>query len=144
MNRRNLLAASLGTLALTASGPAAAIRPAPRPGLDRRQRAQLQRAAAECLRAGERCLTHCIALLSRGEAGMADCADAVREMLPICRAVVGLASTDSTEMEALARICHRVCTRCRDACAPHVDHHRTCRACHAACERTLALTANLS
>lgn len=101
-------------------------------------RSRLQRAAAECVRAGEACLTHCITSLASGDTMMAQCAPAVRQMLAICRAVEQLATTNSAHLVDLARICLATCTECEAACRPHAGHHVECGECATACTATIA------
>ena len=101
------------------------------------------RAAAECHRAGERCLEHCIRLLGSGNTAMADCARTVHEMLPICAAVGPLAAARSEHARALAAICKATCESCLAACAPHRSHHAECAACADACEATIAASNRL-
>ena len=112
MNRREVIVAgaatSLAHLVSVVSGCAAqtatapSTLPTPASG---DARSALQRAAAECVRAGEACLSHCIRSLSSGSTMMAACAAKARVMLAICRAVETLATTDSAHLPALARIC---------------------------------------
>lgn len=101
-------------------------------------RAALQRAAAECVRAGEVCLTHCLTSLASGNTMMAGCSAKVRQMLPICHAVMQLATTDSEHLVELARICLAVCTECELACRPHASHAPECAACADACRGSIA------
>lgn len=96
--------------------------------------AALLQAAAECVRAGEACLSHCIRSLSTGSTMMAECAAKVRVMLAICRAIESLASSGSSHLAALARICVEVCTECGAACRPHAGHQPECAACARACQ----------
>ncbi len=100
-------------------------------------RSALQRAAAECVRAGEACLSHCIRSLSTGSTMMAACASKVRVMLSICRAVEALATTDSPHLAPLARICAAACTECAEACSAHAAHHVECAECERACRASV-------
>ena len=111
-------------------------------GADKRD--TLARAVAECVRAGEACLAHCIASLSTGSTMMADCAAKVRVMLGICRAVQVLATTDSPHLVALAKICAATCTECADTCAAHAGHHAVCGDCEKACRVASSAAAALA
>jgi Cys-rich four helix bundle protein (predicted Tat secretion target) len=145
MNRREVIVAgaatSLAHLVSVVSGCAAqtanapSTLPTPASG---DARAALQRAAAECVRAGEACLSHCIRSLSSGSTMMAACAAKARVMLAICRAVETLATTDSAHLPALARICAAACTECAEACGAHASHHAECAECERACRATIA------
>ncbi len=100
-------------------------------------RSALQRAAAECSRAGEACLAHCIRSLSTGSTMMAECAAKVRVMLAICHAVEVVATTDSAHLTALARICAAVCGDCAEACSTHASHHVECAECERVCRASV-------
>lgn len=150
MDRRDVLAVSAATsvahLLTTVFGCSAqtgtsgtnttpSIPPAPTPPTE--ARLALQRAAADCVRAGEVCLAHCLRSLVTGSTMMADCAPRVRVMLAICRAVEALATTDSPHLVALARICLATCTECEAACRPHAQHHPECAECARVCHLTI-------
>ncbi len=101
-------------------------------------------ALAECTEKGEACLHHCIALLSKGDTSMAECAAAVNDMLAICRGMGVLAVSDSKHLAAAAKVCHDLCSDCAAACKPHAAHHDTCKACGEACEATMAEASKLT
>lgn len=94
-------------------------------------------ATADCVEKAEACLQHCIALLSKGDTSMAECAAAVHEMLAICRGMGTLAVADSKHLKAAVQLCLDLCTDCAAACKPHAEHHATCKACHDACQRSI-------
>ncbi len=96
--------------------------------------ASLAAASADCVEKAEACLQHCIALLSKGETSMAECAAAVHSMLAICRGLGTLALASSKHLPAAAQLCHDLCSDCAAACKPHAAHHATCKACQDACE----------
>lgn len=131
MNRRDMLSIGAATAAahiLTsvagcAAQNAAVATPAAAGGAPN-ARAVLQRAVAECIRAGEACLAHCIRDLSAGSTAMAQCAAKVRVMLAICKAVEVVATTDSPHLVALAKLCAAACTECADACSAHASTRR--------------------
>ncbi len=101
-------------------------------------RAALQRAAAECVRAGEACLSHCIRSLSTGSTMMAACAAKVRVMLALARAVEAVATTDSPLLAGLARLSATACGECAEACGAHAQHHVECGECERACRAMVA------
>ncbi len=92
---------------------------------------------ADCIAAGQACLSHCIRLLSSGDTSMGDCAKAVNDMLAICRASESLAANNSKHLKAIAKLCIDGCTDCSKACTPHAGHHETCKACKEACDATI-------
>ena len=57
---------------------------------------------ADCIAAGQACLSHCIRLLSTGDKSMGDCAKAVNDMLAICKASESLAANNSKHLKAIA------------------------------------------
>ncbi len=93
---------------------------------------------AACVQVGEACLSHCLRLLSGGDASLGPCATTVREMLAVCRAVETLALANSAHLAQAAALCATVCEDCRVECAKHAGHHAECKACADACERTIA------
>lgn len=96
---------------------------------------ELYDAAVECLRVGNECLDHCIRSLSTGDKMMAECASTVRAMLPLCQAVVDLATLDSKHLKAAAAVCAKACRDCEAACKKHASHHAECKACMESCKR---------
>lgn len=99
--------------------------------------AALVNTVADCVAAGQVCLSHCIRLLSTGDNSMAECAKAVNDMLAICRASESLAAAASKHLKAMAKLCIDGCTDCAKACTPHAGHHAECKACKEACEATI-------
>jgi len=91
------------------------------------------RALSACQSVGETCLSHCIAVLATGDASMAACARAVREMLAVCRASETLILTRSAFAGQQLALCREACAACRAECLPHAEHHATCGACAEAC-----------
>ena len=92
---------------------------------------------ADCIAAGQACLSHCIRLLSTGDTSMGDCAKAVNDMLAICRASESLAASGSKHLKGIAKLCIEACSDCAKACTPHVGHHAECKACKEACDATV-------
>lgn len=92
--------------------------------------------AAECLRAGELCLQHCIALLATGDTSMAGCAKAVHDMLAASEALLKLASSELKPLAvALAKAASE---RCAKECEAHAAKHDACKACGHCCKQLLA------
>jgi Cys-rich four helix bundle protein (predicted Tat secretion target) len=138
MNRRELLATSIGAGVLVVAGASRAqTKPASKPA---DARGELLAALAECQRTGEECVAHCAEELGRGNKEMARCNRSVLEMLAMTRALLALAAMGSPRARPLAALCAATCADCRDACAEHRDHfahgmHLACKACMEACER---------
>jgi Cys-rich four helix bundle protein (predicted Tat secretion target) len=100
--------------------------------------AKLAGASAECVRAGEACLEHCIRHLSTGSTMMADCAKIVQQMLAVCRAASSLSAMGSKYAATMAKLCAEACRDCAKVCEPHAGHHAECKACLEACRVTEA------
>jgi Cys-rich four helix bundle protein (predicted Tat secretion target) len=92
---------------------------------------------ADCIAAGQACLSHCIRLLASGDTSMGDCAKAVNDMLAICRASESLAASGSKHLKGIAKLCIEACSDCAKACGPHAGHHAECKACKEACDATV-------
>lgn len=140
MNRRELIKHSfLGAAAVTVSGAVGtAFANNASAENDSGPYADVITAAANCIKAGEACVAHCIAELSRGNTDMANCNKRVHEMLAFCKATLSLASLKSELLPDLAAVCAEACRLCKDACAEHRAHwghgmHLECKACHDAC-----------
>lgn len=95
-------------------------------------------AASGCVKAGRRCLAHCISLLGGGDTSMAACARAVADMIAVTEAALALAAASSTHTRAQAAVARDVCSACQEACQVHAAAHPTCRACAEACGAALA------
>lgn len=103
------------------------------PGVRNKKRTALVKAAADCTAKGDACLSHCMETFVAGDTTMAACADAVQQMLPVCRAMSQLAAYDSKHLSDLARACIGVCTDCEKACREHAEHQKECKDCADAC-----------
>jgi len=103
------------------------------PGVRNKKRAALAAAAETCTAKGEVCLSHCMETFLQGDTTMASCADAVQQMLPVCRAMSSLAVYDSPHLKDLARACIGVCTDCEKVCREHAEHQKECKDCADAC-----------
>jgi Cys-rich four helix bundle protein (predicted Tat secretion target) len=95
-------------------------------------------AAAECVRVGEECLQHCLALLADGDESLGDCAKSVQQMLAVCRAAGPLVYAGSKHLGAFAKVCAAVCADCEAACRKHEGHHAVCKRCAEACAKIVA------
>lgn len=103
----------------------------------------LEEAAFECVKRGQACLTHCIALLGSGDTSMAGCAAAAHDMLAGMEALAKLASSGSKRVTEIAKTLVKLCEDCAAQCAPHADKHATCKACHDSCKNMVAVVAKL-
>lgn len=92
-----------------------------------------------CLRSGEICLTHCMALFVAGDAALGPCAKTVREMISVCRASLTLALADSSHLPTAAKLCIEVCNDCAVECEKHAKMHRICAECARECRETIAV-----
>jgi Cys-rich four helix bundle protein (predicted Tat secretion target) len=90
-------------------------------------------AALDCIKKGEACSNHCIALIKQGDNTVADCLDIVGETLAMCSALATLASSQSVHLNALAKVCVDVCKDCERECEVHAHKHTECKACMDAC-----------
>lgn len=102
-------------------------------------------AALHCVKNGQICNDHCIALVKQGDTSIADCLASVSDMLVTCTGLSKLASNESAHLKAYAKVCIAVCKDCEKACAKHENHHaeckacaESCRACIKACEKAVA------
>jgi Cys-rich four helix bundle protein (predicted Tat secretion target) len=90
-------------------------------------------AALNCVKRGEVCFNHCVALLSKGDTSMKDCIRTVSAMLPTCSSLAQLAALDSPRLKEFASVCIKICEDCRDECKKHADHHAVCKNCMDSC-----------
>jgi Cys-rich four helix bundle protein (predicted Tat secretion target) len=93
---------------------------------------------ADCIRAGEGCVGHCIKELASGNTKMADCNVRVHDMLAMVQTMLALSSYDSALAKRVAPICADACKACADACLEHQAHwehgmHLACKDCYQAC-----------
>jgi len=107
------------------------------PGVRNKKHLDLVAAVNTCLAKGEACLSHCMETFVQGDTTMGECADAVQQMLPVCRAMSSLGMYDSKHLKDLARACMGVCTDCEKVCREHADHQKECKECADACEAVI-------
>jgi Cys-rich four helix bundle protein (predicted Tat secretion target) len=103
------------------------------PGVRNKKRQALVKAAIDCTTKGDACLSHCMETFVQGDTTMGECADAVQQMLPVCRAMSQLGAYDSKHLGDLARACIGVCTDCEKVCREHAEHQKECKDCADAC-----------
>jgi Cys-rich four helix bundle protein (predicted Tat secretion target) len=89
--------------------------------------------AMDCIQTGDACLAHCFELVKGKDTSMADCMNMVADMLPMCTALSKLASTQSTHLGDLAKLCIAICDDCEKECRKHADKHVECKECANAC-----------
>ncbi len=130
MNRRELIA---GAAVLVVAGNAAAAGKEPVSGKDVGF-GPLIDATLDCEKKGEACLTHCLSMLGTGDTSMAACAASTRDMVASVRAVSVLATANSKNARALAKVCADICRDCEAECRKH-DKHPVCHACAEACAK---------
>ena len=142
MNRRQFVVAGASSVAvglaahaLAQAGEGGGSVPPARPWL---RNATLVDAGADCIKAGEICLEHCLQQLRAGDKSMVQCSEAVSAMLPMCRALVALAIQGSQHLKAHAALCAKVCRDCEAACKVHAGHHEPCKHCMETCQRAAA------
>jgi Cys-rich four helix bundle protein (predicted Tat secretion target) len=106
--------------------------------------AEVAAAAHGCLAKGDACLSHCILLLAAGDASMADCAKAVRDMHAVMTGLAATATSGSRHLAALAKVASELCKDCEAACRRHAEKHAVCKECADACAATVAACAKLA
>lgn len=139
MKRRAFLAAGAGIVAAATSlkANAAPAKSAPAGSLS-----GVADAASDCVRKGEACLQHCLAMLATGDQSMAACSKTVRDVLATSRALETLAAGNSPHAAALAKVAADVARDCQAECAKHAQHP-PCKECGDACGRLIAAIAKL-
>lgn len=90
-------------------------------------------AALDCVKKGQACNDHCIALVKSGDTSIADCMASVSEMLATCTALSQMASYQSKHLATLAKVCIAVCEDCEKECNKHGKKHAECKACADSC-----------
>lgn len=132
--RRNLLKGlALSTAALAASPALAGADHSHHHHMSKMNKALIN-IANECAQHGDECVAHCIELFKTGDTSLAKCADTVNEMIVMCRALAKMATYESAQLVAVAKICIDVCQVCADECNKHADTHPNCKACAESCE----------
>jgi len=135
MSRRDVLAASGAfAVAAAAAGTASAAMDHTQHMADGMLKHQaVVDAALDCVRKGNMCLDHCLALFQANDTSVADCAVSVKQMLPMCDTLSKLAMADSKHLKQLVSVCIEVCADCEKECRKHADKHAACKACAESC-----------
>jgi Cys-rich four helix bundle protein (predicted Tat secretion target) len=141
MNRREAilnggamaLSASLGAIACGARNAVAQA-----PHVHPQTNTGLIDAAFDCLKKGQACVSHCIALLAAGDTSMAGCAASVHDMVAATTALGAIASGGGKHVADAARLAAAICRDCEVECRKHEAHHAVCKECADACARTVA------
>lgn len=132
--RRNLLKGLAATTAVLAASPVLAGTDHSHHNHVSKMNKALISIANECAQHGDECVAHCIELFKTGDTSLAKCADTVNEMIVMCRALAKMATYESPQLVAIAKICIDVCQVCADECNKHADTHANCKACAESCE----------
>jgi Cys-rich four helix bundle protein (predicted Tat secretion target) len=94
---------------------------------------KLIQTTGDCVQKGQLCIDHCLMLLADGDKEMAACARSVHQMLAMCTALQQLASYESKQVKAVARIAMEMCKDCEDECRKHENKHAACHDCAESC-----------
>ncbi len=92
----------------------------------------LSESALDCVKTGQDCMEHCLALLRSGDTSLAECASRVQELIVSCGALSSLAARGSKHLALFARAAKEVCADCEKECRKHA-HHKPCTACAESC-----------
>lgn len=135
--KRNLIKGIVATSAVIAAAPTfAEMDHSHHHHMDSLNKA-LIKIANECAQHGDECIAHCIELFKTGDTSLANCADTVNEMIVMCRALAKMATYESEDLKAVAKICIDVCQRCVDECSKHEAKHPKCKACADSCRECI-------
>lgn len=155
MDRRRMLAAAVGTLAVGAAGFGSRAFGASEPaapgevpkdlvvtdGKLLKLYANVATAAAACSTAAEACVAHCQRELIAGKGKeFARCATTALQMTAIGDAVKKLANYHAKALTTFLDGCIAACKACEEACAEHKSHfghgmHLECKECLEACKK---------
>jgi Cys-rich four helix bundle protein (predicted Tat secretion target) len=140
VKRREVLLAGSGMLASAVLGERAVSAAEPQPhahGALPAGTAAFTRAVAACVDTGNACLQHCLDAFATGDKTLAACADAVNQMLAICRAAGVIAVGGSRHRAQAIQLCSAICGDCEKECRKHEAEHAVCKACAEACAATV-------
>ena len=132
-SRRDLLKGLVATSAALATGSVLAGTDHSHHHHNKTDYSALIKIANECAQHGDECIDHCIELFKTGDTSLAKCADTVNEMIVMCTALAKMATYDSKQVKAVAKVCMDVCQVCADECGKHADKHPNCKACEQSC-----------
>jgi Cys-rich four helix bundle protein (predicted Tat secretion target) len=94
---------------------------------------KLIEAASDCVAKGQVCIDHCLMLLADGDKEMAACARSVLQTMALCSSLQQLASYQTPQLKALAKVAMDACKECEDECRKHEKKHAVCRDCAESC-----------
>lgn len=102
-------------------------------------------AAAHCVRTGQVCVNHCIAVASQDQrySDLLKCAVAAQELIACCQTYGVLAANNSTHLKAYAEVAMKICQACEAECNKHWEHHMPCKSCAASCASCISETRKL-
>lgn len=132
LTRRSVAALmTKGVAALALTGAMAATHAQAADGKARHE--SLIASASACLTAAEICHAHCLRLLGSGDTSLKICAPLVSATLPVCGALIRLATLEHARLKEFAAACINVCADCEAECRKHESHHAECKRCADAC-----------
>jgi Cys-rich four helix bundle protein (predicted Tat secretion target) len=88
---------------------------------------------SECALACDTCVGRSIEHAAGGMTAMAACARLSRECAELCRAVIVLATSGSSRLPDLARLCAAACDECAAQCQQHASMEPACARCAEVC-----------
>jgi len=146
MNRREILVGAGAVLAAAAAHAQQKKAPPPAKPADPHAghhggASPLVDAAADCVKKGRVCLSHCLTLLGSGDTSVAGCAKSVNDMVALAEALVAVGGAGSKHTAALAKLTADVSRECEAECKKHADKHEVCKACMECCQRLVAAAA---
>ena len=98
----------------------------------------------DCVVKGQQCVAHCLVVFKEGDLTLADCANKVNQMVPICQAFSYQLAANSPYVKSLSSVCRQACNDCEDECRKHEDKHQECKDCAEACAQLVAEIDRLS
>jgi len=100
----------------------------------------------DCIKTGERCVSHCLELLGSGDKSMKDCFASAQNMLALCSAMVKVGSlgTNKSLVQKTAAACVIACKSCMEECKKHMDTHADCKACYESCKKCISTCKKLA
>ena len=104
----------------------------------------LSETANKCVADGNNCLRHCFGMITMNDASMAECTKASYDVIAACGALAALASVNSANTPAFAKVVAEVCLACKKECDKFpqyqecVDMGAACKACAEECHKVAA------
>lgn len=137
MNRRDLLISGTGAIAGAAISNNILASTITRQG--NKLKRSLPESLGNCIANCELCISHCINMIEQGNMNFQNVLHKTRECLAICKAMLTLATFESTHRREMAAICTDVCNECARECDVHAAHSEICSACAEACRECASL-----